>query len=77
MREFACGIHARRYWHQARDDEPVRANTALSFIAWLSQFESMLLDAYPRINLQGERDFDAVARGRQEHALPILNEFKG
>jgi transposase len=26
--------------------------------------------------LPGERDFDAVARGRQQHALPILHEFK-
>jgi len=34
VREVACGIHARRYWHQARDNDPVRANTALGF--WLS-----------------------------------------
>jgi len=76
VREVACGIHARRYWHQARDNDPVRANTALGFIARLSQVESMLRDAYPRVNLQGERDFAAVAAGRQEHALPILKEFK-
>lgn len=74
--EVACWIHARRYWHQARDNDPVRANTALSFIARLSQIETQLREAYPARNLQGERDFEAVARGRREHALPILNEFK-
>jgi transposase len=76
VREVACGIHARRYWHQARDNDAVRASTALSFIARLSQIETQLNEAYPRLNLQGERDFDAVARGRQQHALPLLNEFK-
>jgi transposase len=40
VREVACGIHARRYWHQARDNDAVRANTALSFIARLSQIET-------------------------------------
>jgi transposase len=76
VREVACWIHARRYWHQARDNDSVRANTALSYIARLSQIETQLADAYPRMNLQGERDFDAVARGRQTHSLPILNGFK-
>ena len=28
------------------------------------------------MNLQGERDFEAVAAGRQEYAVPILKEFK-
>ena len=74
--EVACWIHARRYWHQARDNDPVRANRALGFIARLSQIERQLREAYPRRNLQGERDFEAVTRGRQEHALPILAEFK-
>jgi len=74
--EVACWIHARRYWHQARDNDPVRANRSLGFIARLSQIERQLREAYPRRNLQGERDFEAVARGRQEHALPILDQFK-
>ncbi len=76
VQEVACWIHARRYWHQARDNDPVRANTALSFIARLSQIESQLRETYPRRNLQGDRDFEAVARGRQEHALPILAELR-
>ena len=76
VHEVACWIHARRYWHQAKDNDPVRANTALGFIARLSQIESQLREAFPRTNLQGARDFEQVARGRQEHALPILTEFK-
>jgi len=74
--EVACWIHARRYWHQAIDNDPVRANTALGFIARLSQIETQLGKAFPAKNLQGERDFAAVATGRQQHAVPILAEFK-
>lgn len=76
VQEVACWIHARRYWHQARDNDPLRANIALGFIARLSQVEHQLRDAYPTQNLQGLRDFEAVARGRQEFAVPIMNEFK-
>lgn len=74
--EVACWIHARRYWHQALDNDPVRANTALGFIARLSQIETQLREAYPEQNLQGLRDFDAVSEARQAHARPILDEFK-
>lgn len=76
VQEVACWIHARRYWHQAVDNDAVRANTALGFIARLSQIETQLLEAFPQKNLQGERDFAAVAAGRREHAVPILAEFK-
>jgi hypothetical protein len=54
----------------------MRANTAFSYIARLSQIETQLREAYPRTNLQGLRDFDAVAAARQQHSLPILNQFK-
>ena len=74
--EVACWIHARRYWHQAIDNDPLRANHALGFIARLSQIEKQLSRAFPAKNLQGERDFAGVAAGRQEHAVPILDEFK-
>ncbi len=47
VREVACWIHARRYWHQARDNDPVRANTALGFIARLCQIEKQLREAVP------------------------------
>ncbi len=74
--EVACWIHARRYWHQAQDNDPPRANAALGFIARLSQIEKQLRKSYPAANLQGLRDFDAIAIARQEHSVPILNEFK-
>ena len=74
--EVACWVHARRYWHQALDNDSVRANTALGFIARLSQIEIQLREAYPEQNLQGLRDFDVIANARQEHAMPILKEFK-
>ncbi len=31
VQEVACWIHAHRYWRQARDNDPVRTNTALSY----------------------------------------------
>jgi transposase len=76
VREVACWIHARRYWHQAIDNDKLRANTALSYIARLSQIETQLRESYSRTNLQGMRDFDAVAAARQQHSLPILQQFK-
>jgi transposase len=76
VQEVACWVHARRYWHQARDNDPLRANTALGFIARLSQIETQLRQAYPSQNLQGLRDFEAVAAARREYAVPILDEFK-
>ena len=30
VKEVACWIHARRYWHQAQDNDPIRATQALS-----------------------------------------------
>jgi hypothetical protein len=72
----ACWVHARRYWHQAQDNDPVRANVALSYIARLSQIEKQLRKSYPVENLQGLRDFATVAAARQELSVPVLNEFK-
>ncbi len=76
VNEVACWVHARRYWHQARDNDALRANQALSFIARLSQIEKQLRKSYPEENLQGHRDFAAVAAARQEHSVPILESFK-
>ena len=42
----------------------------------LSQVESQLREAFPQMNVQGERDFAAIAAARQQHAIPILNQFK-
>lgn len=74
--ESACWVHARRYWHDAIDNDTLRANIALGFIARLAQIESQLRATYPEKNLQGERDFDAIAAARQQYSLPILSEFK-
>ena len=74
--EVACWIHARRYWYQAKDNDPRRANVALSYIARLSQIEKELRKAYPCTDLAGSRDFASVAAARQEHAQPILTDFK-
>ena len=74
--EVACWMHARRYWHEAIDNDPGRANMALGFIARLSQIEKELRLKYPRENLQGLRDFDGVASARKEHSRPLLDEFR-
>jgi transposase len=76
VKEVACWVHARRYWYDARDNDARRANIALGYIARLAQIESQLRSSYPEKNLQGERDFDAIAKGRQQYSRPILNEFK-
>jgi transposase len=76
VKEVACWIHTRRYWYDCIDSDEVRANTALGFIARLTQIESQLRELYPVMNIQGERNFDAIATARQQHSVPILNEFK-
>ena len=76
VQEVACWIHARRYWHEARDYDAKRANIALGYIARLSQIESQLRESFPNRTLQGDRDFEAIAQTRQQHSIPILTEFK-
>jgi transposase len=76
VKEVACWIHARRYWHEARDTDALRANRALGYIARLSQVESQLRLQYPERTAQGARDFEGVARARQKLSRPILEEFR-
>lgn len=76
VKEVACWVHTRRYWYDARDYDRTRAHVALGYIALLSQIESQLRASFPSITQQGERDFEAIARARQEHSRPILSEFK-
>jgi transposase len=76
VKEVACWVHTRRYWYDARDYDKTRANIALGYIARLSQIESQLRTSFPSSTPQGERDFEAIARARQEHSRPILNAFK-
>jgi transposase len=76
VHEVACWVHSRRYWHESLESDPVRANTALGFIARLSQIETQLRAAYPNKTVQGEREFELVAAGREKHSVPLLAEFK-
>ncbi len=76
VKEVACWVHTRRYWYDALELDAVVANTALGFIARLTQVESQLRQSYPPLSLQGERDFVAIAAARQQHSVPILTEFK-
>ncbi len=75
VREVACWIHARRYWHKSIDAHPSEASMALGYIARLSQIEEALRTAYPK-SPTGQRDFEAVARERQKLCLPILAEME-
>ena len=75
VREVACWMHARRYWHKIVDLHPQTANTALGYIARLCQIEEELRRVYPK-TLTGERDFEAVAAERQRLSLPILAAMK-
>lgn len=76
VKEVACWVHTRRYWHDVRDHDSTRANMALGYITRLFQIESQLESSYPVINLRGERDFDSIAAARQKYSRPILDEFK-
>ena len=77
--EVACWVHARRYWHQALDSDPVRANTALGFIARLSQIETQLREAYPQQNLQGLRapSMRSPQRGKRTPSESLTNSKPG
>ena len=64
--EVACWVHARRYWHKAREQDPTRAHHALAFISRLQEVE------------RATRDCDAQVRQakRNQHAAPLLAEFE-
>jgi transposase len=64
VKEVACWVHTRRYWHEARDYDKTRANIALGYIARLSQIESQLRESFTSNTQQGERGFEAIARAR-------------
>ena len=63
--EVACWVHARRYWHKAREQDPQRAHHALALISRLQEVE------------RATRDCDAQVRQakRTEHSEPLLTEF--
>jgi transposase len=63
--EVACWAHARRYFHEARQENPARAHAAKGWIRQLYQIESEA------------ESMDAEARRqlRQQKAKPILDEL--
>jgi transposase len=63
--EVACWVHCRRYWHKAREQDPVRAHHVLAYITRLQEVE------------RATRDCDAEVRRakRAEHAVPMLAEL--
>ena len=65
--EVACWTHARRYWHKAIDQDPLRAHHVLAVISRLYEIE----------HAANERDVTAAARKslREEHAAPLLADL--
>lgn len=65
---FGCWAHVRRYFYQARDNDPERAEHVLAEIGRLYDVERVLR----------ERDASAEERWsmRQKHALPVLERLK-
>ena len=66
--EVACLAHCRRYWWEARTTDSARAHEALSYIGRLYKLEEQFLQS----PLVGDNLRDA----RQEHSLPILDDFR-
>ena len=66
--EVGCWAHCRRYWWEARDNDPRRAHEALSYIGRLYALEEQFREA----QLTG----DALRDARRQHAEPILEAFE-
>lgn len=64
--EVACWTHARRYWWEAKTTDASRAHHALAFVARLYKIEDQAKD-------RTAEDRRAL---RQEHARPIMTEFR-
>lgn len=65
--EVACWTHCRRYWHKARDTDPLRAHHVLAVISRLYEVE------------RAAKDVEASTRRslRIEHSAPLLADLKG
>lgn len=63
-----CWAHARRYFFEAKENDPERAEHALKEIAGLYEIESSLRETDP--SSENRR------RVRQQRAIPILERFK-
>ncbi|MGH7004188.1 MAG: IS66 family transposase, partial [Alphaproteobacteria bacterium] len=65
IQEVACWTHCRRYWWEARTSDSRRAHQAMAYIARLYKIEKQIADASD----------DERRAARQQHALPILDQF--
>jgi transposase len=66
--EVACLTHCRRYWWEARHTDSRRAHEAVGYIGRLYQLET----EFEKAGLFGE----SLQSARQQHAVPILNQFQ-
>ena len=64
--EVACGAHARRYWHKAREQDAARHHHVLAVINRLHELE------------RATKNADAASRQklRTEHIAPLLADLK-
>ena len=60
--EVACWAHCRRYWHKAREQDPVRAHHVLAVISQLYEIERATADQTSAFR----------QTQRSEHAAPLL-----
>lgn len=64
--EVACWAHTRRYWHKAREQDPLRAHHVLAVISRLYEVERATAD----------QSVEFRHAQRAEHAAPLLRELK-
>jgi transposase len=73
--EVACWAHARRYFYDARDTDPVRACCVLSSISRLYALEAAAKYAWQAARLTAEEYWDVRQQLRQREAVPLLNQL--
>lgn len=73
--EVACWAHARRYFYDARDTDPVRACCVLSSIGRLYSLEAAAKYAWEAARLTEAEYWDVRQQLREREAVPILREL--
>jgi transposase len=74
--EVGCWAHARRYFYEARDTDPVNACWMLSCIGQLYGWESAARYVAEELRLSLEDYWDVREQLRQRQAKPILSRMK-
>ena len=62
-----CLVHARRYFHQALDNDPTKANYALGIFKKI----------YDQSREWRQLDIEAITQKRQAYLFPLLKDLKG